>query len=185
MAEISDITRLNLWNEASFHWLYDEYYKSLVGYAMRLLGDMGRAEDIVQELIVSIYDTRRQFASFQALRTYLYNSVRNRCIDVLRHLSVVDGYSKAVASHGEATTEDDDDSYREEFYRRLFRLIDAMPSRQRDVFVAAMDGMSNKEIAEKLGVSIDTVKTQKKRGMKLLRTNMNAHDVVLLLLLLP
>ena len=71
------------------------------------------------------------------------------------------------------TEEDDEASFREEFYRRLFKVIDSMPPRQRAVFVAAMEGKSNKEIALELGVSVDTVKTQKKRGMKTLREEMS------------
>lgn len=176
MVDITDISRLVQWDEASFHWLYSEYYKSLVSYAVRIIGDIGRGEDIVQELFVKIYDTRQPFASFQSLRTYLYNSVRNRCVDDLRHRSVVNDFNTVAASQGERTTDDDDDSYREEFYRRLFRLIDALPPRQRAVFAAAMEGKSNKEIAEELGVSIDTVKTQKKRGMKMLRGKLNRGD---------
>ncbi len=181
--KIEEITRLVQWDEASFHWLYDEYYKSLVAYAMHLTGNQDLGEDIVQEVFVHIYDTRQQFTSFPSLRSYLYNSVRNRCVDDKRHRGVVEVYNKTMASQGEASTEDDEaNSYREEFYRRLFRLIDAMPLRQRTVFVEAMNGKSNKEIADALGVSIDTVKTQKKRGLKILREKLNRHEFIFVLL---
>lgn len=183
--EINEITRLVQWDETSFHWLYNAYYKSLVAYAMRLIGNQQRGEDIVQEVFVHIYDTRQQFASFPSLRCYLYNSVRNRCVDDKRHRGVVEVYNKTMASQGEASTEDDEaNSYREEFYRRLFRLIDAMPLRQRTVFVEAMKGKSNKEIAEALGVSIDTVKSQKKRGLKMLREKMHQQEFMIVLLLM-
>ena len=174
ITDITDISRLVEWDETSFHWLYREYYKSLVTYAMHLVDDMPCAEDIVEELFVHIYDTRLPFASFQALRNYLYSSVYHRCIDNMRHNKTVNLFAQETARHGEAMIDDDETaSFREEFYRRLFKVIDAMPPRQRAVFVAAMDGKSNKEIAEELGISVDTVKTQKKRGMKTLREDMN------------
>ena len=162
------------WDETSFHWLYREYYKSLVAHAMRLIGDAPCAEDIVEEIFVHIYDTRQTFTSFQALRNYLYSSVYHRCIDNLRHNKTVNLFAQDPTLRGEAMTEEDDEaSFREEFYRRLFKVIDSMPPRQRAVFVAAMEGKSNKEIALELGVSVDTVKTQKKRGMKTLREEMS------------
>lgn len=172
--DITDISRLVEWDETSFHWLYREYYKSLVAYAMHFIDDAQGSEDIVEELFVHIYDTRQTFASFQTLRKYLYGSVYHRCIDYLRHSKTVNLFAQGTTPQGEATTEDDDEeSFREEFYRRLFKVIDSMPPRQRAVFVAAMEGKSNKEIATELGISIDTVKTQKKRGMKTLRAEMN------------
>lgn len=173
--DITDISRLMEWDETSFHWLYREYYKSLVAHAMRLIGDAPCAEDIVEELFVHIYDTRQTFTSFQALRNYLYSSVYHRCIDNLRHNKTVNLFAQDPTLRGEAMTEEEDDeaSFREEFYRRLFKVIDSMPPRQRAVFVAAMEGKSNKEIALELGVSVDTVKTQKKRGMKTLREEMS------------
>jgi RNA polymerase sigma-70 factor (family 1) len=180
----NEISRHVQWDEAAFHWLYDEYYKSLVAYAMRFIGIQERGEDIVQEVFVHIYNTRQQFESFLSLRNYLFRSVRNHCLDDLRHRSVVESYNESVVSQGEATTEDDEaDSFREEFYRRMFRLIDSMPPRQRSVFVEAMKGKTNKEIADKLGVSIDTVKTQKKRGMKLLRDKLSQSEFVVAVLL--
>ncbi len=180
--EITDISRLVEWDEASFHWLYREYYKSLVAYALRFLDDVSHAEDIVEELFVHLYDSRPAIASFQALRRYLYSSVCHRCIDDIRHRDTINTFAKEMASHGEATMEEDNAaSFHEEFYRRLFKIIDSMPARQRAVFVAAMEGKTNKEIAEELGVSIDTVKTQKKRGMKTLREEMNTTDANILL----
>lgn len=55
--DITDISRLMEWDETSFHWLYREYYKSLVAHAMRLIGDAPCAEDIVEELFVHTYTT--------------------------------------------------------------------------------------------------------------------------------
>lgn len=171
--DITDISRLVEWDETSFHWLYREYYKSLVAYGIRFVDNTQCAEDIVEELFVHIYDTRQTFTSFRALRNYLYSSVYHRCIDIMRHGKTVDLFAQELTSHGEAMIDDDETaSFREEFCRRLFKSIDAMPSRQRAVFVAAMEGKSNKEIAEELGISIDTVKTHKKRGMKTLREEM-------------
>ena len=144
---------------------------------MRFLDDASHAEDIVEELFVRLYDTRPQFVSFQALRHYLYSCVCHCCIDYIRHRDTVNNVAKEMASGGEATIEEDEAaSFREEFYRRLFKIIDTMPARQRAVFVAAMEGKTNKEISEELGVSIDTVKTQKKRGMKTLREEMGSAN---------
>lgn len=175
--DITEISRLVEWDETSFHWLYREYYKSLVAYAMRFLDDVSHAEDIVEDLFVHLYDTRPAIGSFLALRRYLYSSVCHRCIDYIRHRDTINTFAKEMASNGEVTIEEDQvASFREEFYRRLFKVIDSMPTRQRAVFVAAMEGKTNKEIAEELDVSIDTVKTQKKRGIRTLRKELSSAN---------
>ena len=74
---------------------------------------------------------------------------------------------------------------REEVYRQLFETIDALPERCREVFLMYMEGKKNEEVATALHVSIETVKTQKKRAMSILRKKLGGYQFLLLQLLLP
>ena len=60
---------------------------------------------------------------------------------------------------------EEEDTNEEEVYRLLFRAIDKLPTRCREIFLLHMDGKKNEEIATALGISIETVKTQKKRAI--------------------
>ena len=71
----------------------------------------------------------------------------------------------------EKSTEEEDTN-EEEVYRLLFRAIDKLPTRCREIFLLHMDGKKNEEIATALGISIETVKTQKKRAIQSIKEQM-------------
>ncbi len=175
------------WDEHAFYLLYDRYYKALTYYASKLTGVMDISEDLVQELFSEIYESRLHFDSVAHLNAYLYNSIHNAATDYVRHKSVELSYiqRETEKNHGYPLTEDGEEGlFWEEFYHELFMFVDRMPQRQREVFLMYMDGKKNKEIAEALHVSLETVKTQKKRAMAMLRQKMSPKSYVMLLSLL-
>lgn len=175
------------WDEHAFYLLYDRYYKALTYYASKLTGVMDISEDLVQELFSEIYESRLHFDSVAHLNAYLYNSIHNAATDYVRHKSVELSYiqRETEKNHAYPLTEDGEEGlFREEFYHELFMFVDRMPQRQREVFLMYMDGKKNKEIAEALHVSLETVKTQKKRAMAMLRRKMSPQSYAMLFSLL-
>ena len=119
------------------------------------------------------------------LKTYLYNSVRNLSVSYLRHKNVEVTHSQNVAAaeeyHLDAAGEEE--FFTEEVYRQLFAMIDQLPPRQREIFLMCMEGKKNKDIAAALEISVETVKTQKKRAIKYLKKNLGDKAFMLLVLL--
>ncbi|MCI6617460.1 MAG: RNA polymerase sigma-70 factor [Prevotella sp.] len=178
------IEAIGRWDEHAFYLLYDRYYKALTYYASKITGVMDISEDLVQELFSQIYESRLHFDSVAHLNAYLYNSVRNSAMDYVRHKNVEQSYilRETEQSHVYPLNEDGEEGlFREEFYHELFMFIDRMPHRQREVFLMYMDGKKNKEIADALHISLETVKTQKKRAMAMLRQKMSPKSYVMLL----
>lgn len=185
--EIS-IEQINKLDAAAFRLLYKSYYKGLVCYAMRLIELSEPAEDIVQELFSNIWAKKMAFQSLVSFKVYLYNSVRNASLDYLKHKNIEGSYlQKMLDAHPVYRTgeEDEEGFFSEEVYRQLFETIDALPERCREVFLMHMEGKKNEEVATALHVSIETVKTQKKRAMSILRKKLGAYQFLLLQLLLP
>lgn len=185
--EIS-IEQINKLDAAAFRLLYKSYYKGLVCYAMRLIELSEPAEDIVQELFSNIWAKKMAFQSLVSFKVYLYNSVRNASLDYLKHKNIEGSYlQKMLDAHPVYRTgeEDEEGFFSEEVYRQLFETIDALPERCREVFLMYMEGKKNEEVATALHVSIETVKTQKKRAMSILRKKLGAYQFLLLQLLLP
>lgn len=177
---IDDINKLD---ETAFHWLYKQYYKALVGYAIQIVGEKEVAEDVVAELFSGIIERRRTFLSMISLKVYLFNSVRNASLDYLRHKDVEQEYIEKMA--GEfceypSIGSVDDEAFDEEVYRQLFLIIDTLPDRCREIFLMHMDGKKNAEIADILQLSLETVKTQKRRAMAYLRKKLDGKTVLLL-----
>ena len=86
-------------------------------------------------------------------------------------------------SQQDINLKEEEDEYKvleEELYERLFRIIDELPPRCREIFLLHLDGKKNEEIANQLNISLLTVKTQKKKAMSHLRKRMGIAVIVLL-----
>jgi RNA polymerase sigma-70 factor (sigma-E family) len=160
--------------DAELEQLYDEHYVRLVRLAVLLLGDVGRAEDVVQDSFVAVY--RRVLRSggrdvVTNVPAYLRQTVVNRCRSVLRHLKVAALHPTDAPSPAPGA----DDDLLHGVRRRL--VIDALarlPRRQREVLVLRhyLD-LSEKEIAETLGISPGAVKSHASRGAAALRRTLS------------
>lgn len=173
-----DIKILARWDADSFRELYDHYYKALVDYAFQYVGETQASEDIVQSLFANFCERNTQFTSVAALENFLYSAVKNASLNLLKHKSVETTYFNKLRENGgkakqEQYQSEEAEIFQERVYRLLFETIDQLPPKNRKVFLMYMEGKTNKEIAEALGISTETVKTHKKRGMKFLRSRLD------------
>ena len=142
-------------------------------YSVNFVGRLNVAEDIVQELFVAIWEKRITFLSFVSFRVYLYNAVRNASIDYLKHQDIEEQYISSVSdAYREISVEQD--LQEEEIRRLLYREIDGLPEKMREIFLMYMDGRKNEEIASILQISVETVKTQKKRAVKQIKSKLGS-----------
>ena len=117
-------------------------------------------------------DHREIFNSVTNLKSYLYSTIKNSCIKQLKHQVVRNRYTSNIL----ATSRDEERFWvkvlEEETYRILYQSIEKLPPQTRAVYQLSMNGLKNQEIADKLGVSIETVKTHKQIGKKYLQLYM-------------
>lgn len=180
------IERINQFDATAFKYLYDNYYKALVAYACSVTGLDYVSEDIVQELFSNLLERKTRFLTLSALKAYMYNSVHNASLDYLKHRNVKAAYQRSVAEGAKIfnlTVQGGEDLWDEEVYRLLFNAVDALPLRQREVFLLVIEGKKNSEIAETLGISLESVKTHRKRGMAFLRKRLGAGSLIYLILM--
>ena len=153
-----------------FERLFSDYYGILVCYAQKYTKREDIAEDIVQDVFASLWEENRIFPSQANFRSFLYISIRNAAFDYLRHQNVESRYIEEALTANRFLS--DDSFQKEEVFRLLFKQIDLLPERCREIFLLHLEGYDNDAIAKKLSLSIETVKTQKKRAMKTLRKNL-------------
>ena len=175
------LKQLNEKHLDAFQLLYDYYYKILVLYAINFVEQEVIAEDIVQDLFISIWEKDVKFDSLTAFKTFLYNSVRNSSLNYLKHLQVEEKFARASQQKGADTDELFLEIEEQEIYRQLFKIIEELPVRCREIFEMHLQGKKNNEIASLLALSIETVKTQKKRAMRHLRRRLGVLATSLLL----
>ncbi len=163
------LARINQGDIAAYDTLYKTYYELMTLYAFRLTNDAVLAEDVVQDVFTSIWERRVQFADYRAIRPYLYRAVHNECVNHnihprSRQIAIDEGLFAESIGHAPDTS-----FMEEEIYRLLFAAIDRLPKRCREVMLKSLEGKKNGEISEEMELSVETVKTQKRRGLTTLR----------------
>ncbi len=181
------LERINKWDENALRLIYKQHYKMLVAFGMQIIGNMEEAEDAVQDVLINTWQQHNSYKTQGQLRAYLFNAVRNRCLTLLEHQQVTISHQDRLRrEYREMLLENDDTIalHKEEVYRQVFEAIDKMPGKQKEIFLLAIEGKQNREIAEILNISVNTVKSQKRRGFERLRDTLSQEALSIFLLLI-
>jgi RNA polymerase sigma-70 factor (ECF subfamily) len=160
--------------ESAYQRLFEWYYRKLVVFALKYIGDPEVARDLVQDLFLSIYESRRSISIQTSLKSYLYSAVKNRCLNHIRHQAVREKHSNMVIHSENGKDEDLEEKIETtELEARIFEIVSKLPDRCRQIFILSrVDGKRNREIADQMNLSIRTVETQISKALKSLRDNL-------------
>lgn len=168
----------------AFRLLFERYYDNLLLYCYHILNDLEAAEDIVQDCFFSLWNNKRLHSFTGDLDRFIFKMVKNQAFLFLKE------YKKRFDAHSSFFKENDtyEDMTGEEHQEEielLYNTIDRLPDKCRKVFLmACLNDKSYQEIADELGTSINTVKTQMKTALKFLRENLQEEHFLSILLLL-
>ena len=177
--------------ELEFQTIYDTFQPRIHRYLARLAGE-NEAEDLTQEVFVKVAQALDNFRGESKLSTWLYRIATNAALDRLRSPSFQRmaqiGLADDLIETGEAEIEDRDvwtgektPSIEQQFVRKEMNecirdFIEKLPESYRTVLVLSeLEGLKNNEIADILGVTLDTVKIRLHRARKKLREELETH----------
>ncbi|HEY6121459.1 MAG TPA: sigma-70 family RNA polymerase sigma factor [Pyrinomonadaceae bacterium] len=152
--------------------LYDRYRLILFGLLMRILKSREESEDVLQEVFLQVW---RRAADFNEVRgrpfTWLVTLTRSRAIDRLRSLAARERVAAASLSDSSENFSDAvADTYQSEQRGLVSRALAQLPDEQKGALVLAyFEGLTQSEIAKRLGAPLGTVKTRMRAGMVKLR----------------
>ena len=154
--------------EINFNDLFRYNYRPLCLYALHYIQDVDLAEDIVQESYTALWEKLQDGAQVLNRKSYLYMMVRNRCLDHIRKKTIPTESLKPYDTYG--IIEDDDAQERSQTEARIWTAIDNLPEKWREVVIMSKrDGLKYEEIAEELGLSVNTVRNQISKALKILK----------------
>ena len=154
--------------------LFREYYKPLVVWATTFLHDTQRAEDIVQDFFVKLWEKPYSALLPETLKSYLFTSIRNLA---LNQLDKIDPLRRAcdVAYYDSPWKEYD--NFEDEVFRRVEEELEKLTPRAQDVIRKIyLEGMKYKDVADELGISVATVNSILVRALKKLRQQADNKD---------
>jgi RNA polymerase sigma-70 factor (ECF subfamily) len=169
----------------AFTEIYDRYWSVLYLHARHRLRDEELARDVIQDVFSGIWNRYEQLEFSISLNAYLYRSVRNAIINMIRHERVKENYLADLGAFSDREQVQTDELVR---YNELKRLIEkeilSMPPGMREVFeLSRNQGLSHAEIGAQLGISALTAKKQVSKVVSLLRKKFKIPLATLIMLL--
>jgi RNA polymerase sigma-70 factor (ECF subfamily) len=162
--------------------LYDRYSRTVFGVGVKLLGDRSSAEELVQEVFLKVWRSSHTFDSSRgSFSTWLYRVTRNLASDSYRKrtrrvnlVSDKDSFISATRDSSPGPQEIVDDSW---LSWRISRALEELDAPHREVIeLAYYQGLSQREISQRTGVALGTVKTRTTSAMKRLREGLAGRD---------
>lgn len=171
-------------DEKCFERLYAKWSGKLYNFVMRVSkGDDALAKELVQSVFVQVWETRASLDPAKSFGAYLCTIAKNMLVNIYQHRMVEYAYQQKMQETEAADngTEDDVNFHLLEEY--VNTLIERLPPARREIFILSRYKLlTNKEIADRLGLSVNTVESQLTKAFSFLRKELGKHYPAILLL---
>ena len=181
MSDLEILFRFRNGDEDAFKLIFGMFYKRLCFFASGI-SEVEGCNDIVQDAFVKLWERRTKFDRIDSIKSFLYQTVKNTCINIYKHKQV-------VLRHIESTYDPVEEInifhsiIEAEVAGEIQKAIQKLaPGYQKVIYLSYFQGMSNQEVADSLEVSINTVKTQKLRALQQLKLLIKRPFVFIMLL---
>lgn len=185
------VIRLISGDEDAFCELYAAYKNRLLFFAMKFVKSRDFAEDIFQDAFTIIWQSRRFINPDASFSSYLYTIVRNRILNQIRDLDKEDTLKEHILAQAIDYTDDTKEKILANDLREIInKALEKLTPRQREIFEMSREAqMSHKEIADALGISVNTVQEHISISLGTIRTFLSKYsdtyaDLLLILICL-
>ncbi|MBD1433086.1 RNA polymerase sigma-70 factor [Sphingobacterium sp. DN00404] len=154
------VVLLNNNDERAFLEIYDRYKDELATHLIRLLHSSELAEEVLQEVFIMLWEKRHDMDASKSVPAYLYRSAINKTKNVFRKIANDNRLREEFLTYCRTANSNIVEEWMEnkEIQQLLQTLLDRLPPQQKKVYMLCkLDGLSYKEVSEKLKISITTV----------------------------
>lgn len=156
-------------DEQAFRQVFEMLLHPLCYFAEKLILQRQEAEDAVSLAFYKLWDRHRDFTSIAGIRSFLYTTVRNQCLDLLRHQAVVRSAREKVADPPSVASIETS-MYQAELLQLIHQEIQGLPRKSGQILEwSFLEELSTAEIAQKLLMTETHVRVEKSRALVQLR----------------
>ena len=160
----------------AFDIIYKKYSRRLYGFVFRYVKQGVDAEEIVQEVFIKVWKQREKINIYSSFESFLFTIAHNATVNLLKKRVTEQKYIDHVKAlqNIDETYELTDEIHYEELKQEYLALVNKLSPRQKEIFLLSREeGLSHKEIAEKLGISSNTVKNHLVTTLSYLKNNLD------------
>lgn len=179
--EVELFLRISEGEEPAFRRLFEMYRERLFVFASQISHSTVDAEEIVQDIFLKLWENRKQLAQVSYPRKYIYTMARNRALD---HLASIARNKKAIEAvylnitGGNNATEEQLQA--QESQQLIYQALAKLPEKKQTIFwLSRRDGLTHQEIAQRMNMSVQTVKNNLTDILKYVRIYLSGHSEIL------
>jgi RNA polymerase sigma-70 factor (ECF subfamily) len=163
-------------DRVAFYNIYERYSKRLYGFVLRYIKQDADAEEIVQEVFVKIWEARNRIDAYSSFESFLFTIAYNTTISLLRKRVSEKKYVNYLMSLQQPVVSNEvENAIRyNELNEKVQLLLDQLTPRQKEIFLLCrQEGLTHDEIAQKLQISLNTVKKHMANTLSFLRSHID------------
>lgn len=169
----------------AFSVIYDKYNKPLYTLAYKYLLNRAMAEDAVQYVFVRLWEHHSILEVSSSLKNYLYTMTKNYVLNKIRNENTAIQHNYYIFQEAEAELYEDTSFEDNEIRSIFYEIINKLPPQKKIICLLKLEGkLSNQGIADKMNISINTVKTHYAQSLKILRQQLAKFLIFVLILIL-
>lgn len=160
----------------AFDFVYEQYSHKLYSFICKILKNEAEAEEIVQEVFIRLWESRFTLEETKPLNSYVFTIAYNHSIDLIRKRVNSSRYLEHLKKSSllQSTPSFIGEIEYNELSKRIEKLIEQLPERQKQVYrLHREEGLAYSDIAEKLGISVNTISNHMTKALKYLRDNLD------------
>lgn len=159
----------------AFEMLFLRFYGPLCLFAAKIVGNGEAAEEIVQGFFVKLWERKANLVVETSVKNYFLRSVKNGCINFIKHSKTKDEYA-ANMLHNVETHTIENAFFEVGLKEKIEESLGSLPPKRREIFrLSREEGLKYREIAERLNVSVKTVETQMGLAIRSLRVKLRDY----------
>jgi RNA polymerase sigma-70 factor, ECF subfamily len=171
----------------AFDIIYKKYSRRLYGFVFRYVKQETDTEEIVQEVFIKIWKSYDKLNVYSSFESFLFTIAHNATVNLLKKRAIEQKYVEHVKSLQiiNESYELTDEIQFKELQQKFQSILNELSPRQKEVFqLSREDGLSNKEIADKLGISMQTVKNHLATSFSFLRRKLDNEMIISVLFII-